>query len=197
MLLVFAMKCCTKCLSLCLITIIAACLPHLLICTCLISSPIACPPSSSVLSMLLSIVFFFIFAICYISYLRDPILACLYTYFLFHFYFFVSIHAIATILYCHLPYGFSMQFMCLIWSLFLKFFMVLAWWNVFVYLWCCSLVSTTFYYFPFVPVCTTWLLCFLIQLLSTNMSLPWLLGHIQKYERVSLSFKQCWVWSVF
>ena len=125
------------------------------------------------------------------------ILACLYTYFLFRFYFFVSIHAIATILYCHLPYGFSMQFMCLIWSLFLKFFMVLAWWNVFVYLWCCSLVSTTFYYFPFVPVCTTWLLCFLIQLLSTNMSLPWLLGHIQKYERVSLSFKQCWVWSVF
>jgi len=30
-----------------------------------------------------------------------------------------------------------------------------------------------------------------IVLLSTNMSLPWLLGHIQKYERVSLSFKQC------
>ena len=40
------------------------CLPHLLICTCLISSPIACPPSSV---MLMSIAFFSIFHICYIS----------------------------------------------------------------------------------------------------------------------------------
>ena len=54
-----------KCLVLCLITIIAACFPHLLICTCLISSPIACPPSSVLCWCLLC--FFCIFAICNIS----------------------------------------------------------------------------------------------------------------------------------
>jgi len=57
-----------KCLAVCHITNIAAsspiCLPHLLICTCLISSPLGCPPSSVVCWCLLR---FFIFAICYIS----------------------------------------------------------------------------------------------------------------------------------
>jgi len=46
------------------------CLPHLLICTCLISSPNACPPSSVLCWCLLcffTFYFFFIFAICYIS----------------------------------------------------------------------------------------------------------------------------------
>ena len=52
MLLVFAMKCCTKMpCSLphnhyCCLLSSPICLPHSLICTCLISSPTACPPSS-------------------------------------------------------------------------------------------------------------------------------------------------------
>jgi len=52
MLLVFAMKCCTKMPCplphnhYCCLLSSPMCLPHLLICTCLISSPIACPPSS-------------------------------------------------------------------------------------------------------------------------------------------------------
>ena len=73
MLLVFAMKCCTKTPCplphnhYCCLLSSPICLPHLLICTCLISSPIACPPSS-VCVMLMSIAFFLIiFAICYIS----------------------------------------------------------------------------------------------------------------------------------
>jgi len=72
MLLVFAMKCCTKmpcplphnhC---CCLLSSPICLPHLLILTCLISSPIACPPSS-VLCWCLLHFFKLIFAICYIS----------------------------------------------------------------------------------------------------------------------------------
>ena len=52
MLLVFAMKCCTKIPfplphnHYCCLLPSPVCLPHLLICTCLISSPIACPPLS-------------------------------------------------------------------------------------------------------------------------------------------------------
>ena len=82
MLLVFAMKCCTKmpcplphnhycCLLSSLI-----CLPHLHICTCLISSPIACP-SSSMLCWCLLRSFFYI----YVTFLCDSILDYLCTYF--------------------------------------------------------------------------------------------------------------------
>ena len=52
MLLVFVMICCTKMPCplphnhYCCLLSLPICLPHLLICTCLISSPIACPPSS-------------------------------------------------------------------------------------------------------------------------------------------------------
>jgi len=52
MLLVFAMKCCTKMLCplphnhYCYSLPSPVCLLHLLVCTCFISSPIACPPSS-------------------------------------------------------------------------------------------------------------------------------------------------------
>jgi len=69
--LVFALKCCTKIPCplphnhYCCLLSSPICWPHLLICTCLISSPIACPPSSSVLCWCL--LRFFIFAICYIS----------------------------------------------------------------------------------------------------------------------------------
>ena len=51
MLLVFTMKCCTKMPCplphnhYCCLLSSPVCLPHLLICTCLISSPIVCPPS--------------------------------------------------------------------------------------------------------------------------------------------------------
>jgi len=70
MLLVFAMNCCTKMHCPLLINITAAyflhspvCLPHLLICRCLISSPNDCPPSCVML------MFFFssFFVTCYIS----------------------------------------------------------------------------------------------------------------------------------
>ena len=71
MLLVSAVKCCTKmpcplprnhyCCSL----PSPVCLPHLLICTCLISSPIACPPSSVLCWCFL---FFFL---CIFSYFCD------------------------------------------------------------------------------------------------------------------------------
>jgi len=174
MLLVFAMKCCSKiikCLALCSASLpdyccllpSPVCLPHLLICTRLISSPIDCLPTI-ICVMLVSIVF--LFFLSYATFLSDSILACLCTYFLFRFYFCV-IPCDCYNLYCHIPYGFSTQFMCLIWSLFLKFLTVLAWWwwNMFVYLWFCSLVSTTHYfyaywqtyfcYFPFVTVCTS------------------------------------------
>ena len=71
MLLVFAMKCCTKMPCplphnhYCCLLSSPICLPHLLIWTCLISSPIACPPSSVLCWCLLR--FFSIFDICYIS----------------------------------------------------------------------------------------------------------------------------------
>ena len=80
MLLVFAMKCCIKmpcplpnnhyCCSL----PSPVCLPHLLICTCLISSPIACPPSSVLCWCLLC--FFFIFSIVLIASLYSVV--CVY-----------------------------------------------------------------------------------------------------------------------
>ena len=65
---VFAMKCCTKMPCplphnhYCCLLPSPVCLPHLLICTCLISSPIACPPLSVLCWCLLCI-----FAICCIS----------------------------------------------------------------------------------------------------------------------------------
>ena len=65
MLLVFAMKCCTKTPCplphnhYCCLLSSPICLPHLLICTCLISSPIACPPSSVSCWCLLRFLFFF------------------------------------------------------------------------------------------------------------------------------------------
>jgi len=71
MLLVSAMKCCTKMPCplphnhYCCLLSSPICLPHLLICACLISSPIACPPSS-VLCLLMSIAFFVVvFYFCY------------------------------------------------------------------------------------------------------------------------------------
>jgi len=83
MLLVFAMKCCTKvpcplphkhyCCSL----PSPVCLPHLLICTCLISSPIACPPSSMLCWCLLC------FFSWYVTFLCDSVLAYSWTYFPF------------------------------------------------------------------------------------------------------------------
>ena len=68
-----------KCLALCLITIISAyflqpiCLPHLLICTCLISSPIACPPTYVLCWCLLR----FFLVLIYATFLCDSILDCL------------------------------------------------------------------------------------------------------------------------
>ena len=63
-LLVLAMKCCTKMPCplphnhyFCLL-FSPICLPHLLICTCLISSPIACPPSSVLCWCLLRFFYF-------------------------------------------------------------------------------------------------------------------------------------------
>ena len=58
-----------KCFALCLITIIVARFLHLYAClTCLISSPIACPPSSVLCWCLLCFFLIFpIFVICYIS----------------------------------------------------------------------------------------------------------------------------------
>ena len=76
MLLVFTMKCIKLSCSLphnhyCCSLPSPVCLPHLLICTCFISSPIACPPSS-VLCWCLSCFFccfflFYFFVICYTS----------------------------------------------------------------------------------------------------------------------------------
>ena len=66
MLLVFPMKCCTKMPCpmphnhyWCLLSS-PTCLPHLLICTCLISSPTACPPSSALCWCLLRIFLLFL-----------------------------------------------------------------------------------------------------------------------------------------
>jgi len=64
MLLVFAMKYCTKMPCplphnhYCCLLSSPVCLPHLLICTCLISSPIACPPSSVLCWCLLRFFYF-------------------------------------------------------------------------------------------------------------------------------------------
>jgi len=93
MLLVSAMKCCTKMLCplphnhYCCLLPSPICLPHLFICTCLISSPIACPPSSVLCWCLLCFLI-----LVYATFLCDSILACLCTYFLFRFYFCVILH---------------------------------------------------------------------------------------------------------
>ena len=85
MLLVFAMKCCTKMpCSLphnhyCCLLSSPICLPHSLICTCLISSPTACPPSSVLCWCLLR--FFLCFFLIYATFLCDSILDFLCTYF--------------------------------------------------------------------------------------------------------------------
>ena len=71
MLLVFAMKCCTKmpCPQphnhYCCLLSSPICLPYLLICTCLISSPIACPPSSVLCWCLLRFSFFYFLFFCF------------------------------------------------------------------------------------------------------------------------------------
>ena len=78
MLLVLAMKCYTKMPCplphnhYCCLLSSPICLPHLLICTCPISSPIACLPSSVLCWCLLR--FFFIFAICYFLYKPQQII---------------------------------------------------------------------------------------------------------------------------
>ena len=85
MLFVFAMKCCTKMPCplphrpnhYCCLLSSPICLSHLLICTCVISSPIACPPSSVLGWCLFR---FFLFLI-YATFLCDSILDCLCTYF--------------------------------------------------------------------------------------------------------------------
>jgi len=89
MLLVFATKCCTKMPCplphnhYCCLLPSPVCLPHLLIYTCLISSLIACPPSSVLCWCLLCSLLFLLYA----TFLCDSIFACLCTYFLFCFYF--------------------------------------------------------------------------------------------------------------
>ena len=97
---VFAMKCCTKmpCTLAYNQTIIAACFSHLLICTCLISSPIACLPSSVLCWCLLCffifyffLSFFLLFAICYIS-------------LWLHFGLFVYIFSLSFLILCHSPF---------------------------------------------------------------------------------------------
>ena len=93
MLLVFAMKCCTKMPChlpydhYCFLLPSAISLPHLLICTCLISSPIPCPPSSVLCWCLLCFFIFISLLLLYATFLCDSILACLCTYFLLRFYF--------------------------------------------------------------------------------------------------------------
>jgi len=97
-LLVFSMKCYTKMPCplphkyYCCLLSSPICLPHLLICTCLISSPIACPPSSVLCWCLLH---FFLFLI-YATFLCDSILDCLCTYFcliVFFLYHFIGLFA--------------------------------------------------------------------------------------------------------
>ena len=67
LLLVFAMKCCNKMPCplphnhYCCLLSSPICLPHLLICICLISSPTACPPSSVLCWCLLRLFFCFFF----------------------------------------------------------------------------------------------------------------------------------------
>ena len=83
MLLVFAMKCCTKMPCplphnhYCRLLSSPVCLPHLLICTCLISSPIACPPSSVLCWCLLR--FFFVFFLYMLHFFVTPFwIVCVY-----------------------------------------------------------------------------------------------------------------------
>jgi len=96
----YAMKCCTKMPCplphnhYCCLLPSPICLLHLLICTCLISSPIACPPWSVLCWCLLCFfIFFYIYLfilflfLLYATFLCDSILACFCTYFLFRFYF--------------------------------------------------------------------------------------------------------------
>jgi len=99
MLLVFAMKCCTKCLSLCLITIIATCFLHLYAClTC--SSvhasslhPMLAHHHLCYVDVYCVFLFFISFLfLLYATFLCDSILACLCTYFLFRFYFCVILY---------------------------------------------------------------------------------------------------------
>ena len=72
------------------------CLPHLLICTCLISSPIVCPPSSVLCWCLLC---FF----CYMLHFFVTAFWLVCVHIFSSIFIFVSFHAIAAILYCHLP----------------------------------------------------------------------------------------------
>ena len=95
MLLVFAMKCCTKMPCplphnhYCCLLSSPVCLPHLLICTCLISSPIASQLAHyhlcyvDVYCVVFFVVFFFFIFIflIYAAFLCDSILDCLCTYF--------------------------------------------------------------------------------------------------------------------
>ena len=121
MLLVFAMKCCncTKCLALRLITIIPACFSHLRAClTCLSVHASSLHPLLAYHHLCYVDIYGVFLFLLYATFLCDSgLVVCVH---IFSFVFiFVSFHAIATILYCHLPYVFSVQFMCLIWSLFL------------------------------------------------------------------------------
>ena len=147
MLLVSDMKCCAKIPCplphnhYCCSFPSPICLPHLLMCTCLISSSIACPPSSALCWCLL---FFFLF-LWYVTFLYDSILAYLWTYFLFRssfplipnsvwymivFWFFIFhlivykfseiiCFVLSTLIihYCNLPYSFVTLFMN--WELYL------------------------------------------------------------------------------
>ena len=94
MLLVFAMKCCTKMpcplphnhyyMLLVSFTYVLASPAHLYM---LISSSIACLPSSVLCWCLLRFFIFFLFLLAYATFLCDSILACVYTwYFLFRFF---------------------------------------------------------------------------------------------------------------
>jgi len=127
MLLVFAMKCCTKMPCpmphnhYCCLLPLPVCLPYLLICTCLISLNPLLAHHRLCYVYVYGVFFYF----CYmLHFFVTPFwLVCAHIYtFIF---IFVSFHAIATILYCHLPYGFSTLFVSDL-ILFLKFLMVLA-----------------------------------------------------------------------
>jgi len=122
-----------KCLALCLITICnsitAACFPHLyacLTCSSVYASYLFTHCLPTIVCVISNVdVYSVFFYFCYmLHFFVTPFwLVCAH---IFSFIFiFVSFHAIATILYCHLPYGFSMLFASDL-ILFLKFLMVLA-----------------------------------------------------------------------
>ena len=100
MIFVFAMTCCTKMPCplphnhYCCLFPSPICMPHLLICTCLISSPIACPPSPVLCWCISCFFIFFIFAICYIS-------------LWLHFGLFVYIFSLSFLFLCHSPFFFN------------------------------------------------------------------------------------------